>query len=74
MSDGEENRLIDQPDSFGWVSILEPNALSASLSVPESWSLVAYLCVGWPEEESEQPELERVGWEARRGAVPVEER
>ena len=58
----------------GWVSILDPISLASELSVPKDWMLVAYLCVGWPEEEGEQPELEQAGWEQRRNAVPVEER
>jgi 5,6-dimethylbenzimidazole synthase len=49
----------------GWVSILDPVAVQAALSVPESWRLVAYLCLGWPEEEHRDPELERHGWQAR---------
>ena len=56
----------------GWVSILDPKSLSASLEIPDNWELVAYLCVGWPEQEGEQPELEQAGWERRRNAVPVE--
>jgi 5,6-dimethylbenzimidazole synthase len=35
------------------------------LDVPESWRLVAYLCVGYPEEEHTDPELERHGWQQR---------
>lgn len=50
----------------GWVSILEPDAIREILEVPESWSLIAYLCIGYPEEEHSDPELERHGWEARR--------
>ncbi len=49
----------------GWVSILDPEALSKTLDVPEDWSLVAYLCIGWPEEEHLDPELLRSGWENR---------
>lgn len=52
---------------LGWVSILEPRGVEADLAVPQDWRLVAYLCVGWPEEESSEPELERVGWQARTG-------
>ena len=58
----------------GWVSILDPDQLSRDLDVPDSWRLVAYLCVGWPEQETLTPELETAGWEARRGTLPVEER
>ena len=49
----------------GWVSILDPARVGALLEVPESWRLVAYLCVGWPEEEHVDPELERAGWQPR---------
>ena len=49
----------------GWVSILEPEAVGAVLDVPADWTLVAYLCVGTPEEEHKDPELERCGWEDR---------
>ena len=58
----------------GWVSILDPAQLCRDLDVPGSWSLVAYLCVGWPEAVSDTPELERAGWEDRRGSLPVEPR
>ena len=49
----------------GWVSILDPERATGDLAVPESWSLVAYLCIGWPEEEHEDPELVRHGWQDR---------
>lgn len=49
----------------GWVSILDPEAVQAALDVPATWRLVAYLCVGWPEEEHLDPELERAGWQGR---------
>ncbi len=51
----------------GWVSILDPDRLSASLGVPDDWRLIAYLCLGWPEEEHCDAELERAGWEDRLG-------
>jgi 5,6-dimethylbenzimidazole synthase len=51
----------------GWVSIFEPDALARDLDVELDWKLVAYLCVGWPEDEQATPELERAGWEHRRG-------
>lgn len=50
----------------GWVSILEPEVVTARLDVPESWELVAYLCVGLPVEEHADPELVRHGWQERR--------
>jgi 5,6-dimethylbenzimidazole synthase len=49
----------------GWVSILDPEATRATLDLPADWSFVAYLCLGWPEEEHDDPELERHGWEQR---------
>jgi 5,6-dimethylbenzimidazole synthase len=51
----------------GWVSILDPDRLAADLAVPEGWRLIAYLCLGWPEEEHSDAELERAGWESRLG-------
>ncbi len=50
----------------GWVSILDPAEVRAILDLPRSWALTAYLCVGYPVEEAETPELERCGWERRR--------
>lgn len=49
----------------GWVSILEPETVSSILQVDANWQLVAYLCVGYPEEEHVDPELERARWQAR---------
>jgi 5,6-dimethylbenzimidazole synthase len=50
---------------LGWVSILEPERLCRLLEVPESWKLIAYLCIGWPVEEHLDPELERHQWQQR---------
>ena len=47
----------------GWVSILDSERVKAILEAPEDWSLVAYLCIGYPEEEHTDPELERYGWQ-----------
>jgi 5,6-dimethylbenzimidazole synthase len=49
----------------GWVSILEPAKIAEILDVPKAWTLIGYLCVGWPQEEGLTPELERAGWQAR---------
>ena len=54
---------------MGWVSILDPAALARSLEVPEAWSLVGYLCLGYPLEADDTPALERAGWEHRRAAA-----
>lgn len=49
----------------GWVSILDPVRLTKDLGVSSDWTLVGYLCVGWPAEDNGTPELERHGWEKR---------
>jgi 5,6-dimethylbenzimidazole synthase len=49
----------------GWVSILEPARLAPVLDLPASWDWVAYLCIGWPQQEPEIPELERLKWDHR---------
>ena len=49
----------------GWVSILEPEIVKGALDVPADWKLVAYLCVGYPVEAHDAPELQRAGWESR---------
>ena len=55
---------------LGWVSILDPAAVTAALDVPAAWTLVGYLCLGYPRTENDAPELERAGWERRRPAKP----
>lgn len=51
---------------LGWVSIVEPETVKEILDINEaSWDLVAYLCIGYPEEEHEVPELVRFGWQDR---------
>ena len=52
----------------GWVSILDPDAATRQLHVPDGWILVAYLCLGWPVEDHDEPELQRTGWQAREAA------
>jgi 5,6-dimethylbenzimidazole synthase len=52
----------------GWVSILHPAGVARTLKTPAGWSLVAYLCLGYPLEEHVDPELERLGWQARDAA------
>jgi len=58
----------------GWVSILDPDQLSHDLQAPKDWSLVGYLCIGWPEDVSDTPELETLDWEVRRQSLPMEDR
>lgn len=50
---------------LGWVSILDPEVVTAMLDVPAGWTLIALLCVGYPDAPSDTPELERRGWQAR---------
>jgi 5,6-dimethylbenzimidazole synthase len=47
----------------GWVSIVDPQEICRALDVPTSWKLIAYLCVGYPQEEHLDPELERHHWQ-----------
>jgi 5,6-dimethylbenzimidazole synthase len=49
----------------GWVSIFDPAQAQATLDIPAHWRLVAYLCLGYAEDELDRPELEREGWAAR---------
>ena len=58
----------------GWVSILDPARLTRDLDVPAGWALIAYLCVGWPEENKTTPTLQQVGWETRSTTLNILER
>ncbi len=49
----------------GWLSILDPAAVSRALDIPGNWRLIAYLCIGYPADPSDVPDLERAGWQAR---------
>ena len=48
---------------LGWVSILDPVEVNRGLNVPHHWKLIAYLCIGYPQEDHSSPELLRNGWE-----------
>lgn len=48
---------------MGWVSIIDPEEVKQVLQVPENWRLIGYMCIGYPVEEHEDPELMRAGWE-----------
>ncbi|PXW79377.1 cob(II)yrinic acid a,c-diamide reductase [Blastomonas natatoria] len=50
---------------LGWVSIIDPEGLNMLLDVPAHWRFVALLCLGYPERETETPELVRHGWQER---------
>jgi len=49
----------------GWVSILDAERARQTLDVPDTWKLIGYLCIGYPEEEHDDPELQRHGWQDR---------
>jgi 5,6-dimethylbenzimidazole synthase len=51
---------------MGWVSILDPQRINGILDVPPAWRFIGYFCLGYPQSESDEPELERAGWEQRR--------
>ena len=55
---------------LGWVSILDPARVATVLEVNPNWIFIGYLCLGYPEAESDTPELERAGWERRRSSEP----
>ncbi|MFN3474239.1 MAG: 5,6-dimethylbenzimidazole synthase [Blastomonas sp.] len=50
---------------LGWVSIIDPAGMNDLLDVPSDWRFIALLCLGYPERESETPELVRHGWQDR---------
>ncbi len=49
----------------GWVSILDPEELSAILELPDQVVPVAYLCMGYVAQFPDAPELQRAGWRSR---------
>ena len=51
---------------IGWVSILTPVRIREILDVPASWKFIGYFCIGYPQTESDRPELEQADWEYRR--------
>jgi 5,6-dimethylbenzimidazole synthase len=51
---------------MGWVSILDPHAITTLLQVPAAWKFIGYFCLGYPQAEDTTPELEQSGWERRR--------
>jgi len=55
----------------GWVSILDDQQVNRTLDVPTGWKLTAYLCVGYPRQARDEPELQRVGWQKNEEPVWV---
>ena len=56
---------------LGWVSILDPCEVKRLLDVPADWKLIAYLCLGYPQDASTTPELQQLGWESKTVDLPV---
>jgi 5,6-dimethylbenzimidazole synthase len=54
----------------GWVSILRNEDLHTILGIPAHVVPVAYLCMGYPREFFDEPELQRQGWASR---LPLED-
>lgn len=48
---------------MGWVSILDPDAVAATLGAPPHWSLTAYLCLGKAAKDDDTPLLHRNDWQ-----------
>ncbi len=48
---------------MGWVSILNPTTLHATLNAPANWTLTAYLCLGHAETQDDTPLLHRTDWQ-----------
>ncbi|MBD3786277.1 MAG: 5,6-dimethylbenzimidazole synthase [Sphingomonadales bacterium] len=67
-------RLRAEGVGLGWVSILDAARMARDLGAPDSWKLIGYLCLGWPEELSDLTELEQAGWEPRVGLPRMESR
>ena len=44
---------------LGWVSILDPAAMAAILAIDPAWCFIGYLCIGYPEAETELPRIGR---------------
>ncbi len=49
----------------GWVSILDPKVITRTLNLAPNWQFVGYLCIGYPIENHDDPELVRHGWQER---------
>lgn len=49
----------------GWVSIIDPQLLRTTFSIPERLSIIAYLCMGFVSDFAGEPDLVRAAWETR---------
>ena len=53
------------------MSILDPARVAEILDVPEDWTFIGHLCIGYPEEEADLPALQWQGWERRYSSAGV---
>ena len=51
---------------IGWVSIIDHKKVQKTLNVSDKYKLVGYLCVGYPKEFLDTPELETLKWEKKK--------
>lgn len=56
---------------MGWVSLLDPEHLSDAVPIPDGARPLAYLCIGHPSLELDEPLLQTVGW-GHRKPLPVD--
>ncbi len=54
----------------GWVSILDHEKLKRVIGVPQSVTVLAYLCIGYVSKFEEQPDLQTAGWRSR---IPIDQ-
>jgi 5,6-dimethylbenzimidazole synthase len=51
---------------IGWVSIINHKKVQRTLDVSDKYKLVGYLCVGYPTQFLDTPELETLKWEKKK--------
>ena len=51
---------------IGWVSILKPKKVNKLLNMSSKYTLIGYLCVGYPKKFLSHPELEQLKWEKKK--------
>jgi 5,6-dimethylbenzimidazole synthase len=57
---------------LGWVSILDPQTIAKTLSVPADWHLTGYLCIGKAAGSDDTPLLHRNDWQSNTDTVWTE--
>ncbi|MBL4801503.1 MAG: 5,6-dimethylbenzimidazole synthase [Emcibacter sp.] len=50
---------------LGWVSILPPDKMAGLMDVDENWVFVGHLCIGYPVEQTDIPDLVKKNWQKR---------